>query len=193
LDSDDYFLPNLLENLYKSNFRDFDLICWSAWKELGGKRNIWKPRKLESIYNGVTASFLAGTVCYKKRELVKAGYFDPNLTYGENYELGLRLTQMKPNILLIDQPYSVISQRIRGEESLKDRLHSCMYQYKKHSDLFKKNGKSMSEMLYLIAWLLEKLQITEMAGAYYRKSWQVYNWNYKAFIKLCMYKVFKFS
>jgi glycosyltransferase involved in cell wall biosynthesis len=193
LDADDYFLPNLLKYLSNTNYNKVDVTCWWAWKEIGKERTIWKPKKLEAIYNGITASFLAGTVCYKKDLLLEVDCFDPNLAYGENYELGLRIAQKDPEILLIEKPMHIISGKIRGKESINSRLHSCIYQYKKHSELFLRHGKSNSKMLYLIAFLFEKLEFSSLALAYYHRSWQMSNLNYKAFVKFLILKYSRFS
>src|SRR5690606_9134706 len=66
LDSDDYIEPDLIENLQKENFTHYDIICWQVLKKIDGKQSLWKPTQLDSLYNNITASFLAGSICYRK-------------------------------------------------------------------------------------------------------------------------------
>lgn len=66
LDSDDQFLPDLFLRLIKINYTSYDLICWQVSKLIDGKSSILTPRKLEKIYNNITATFLAGSICYRK-------------------------------------------------------------------------------------------------------------------------------
>jgi glycosyltransferase involved in cell wall biosynthesis len=184
LDSDDYFLPDLVQTLYSEKFYSFDLICWWAIKESGEKRNIWKPRRLEGIYNNITATFLAGSVCYKRKLLIKAGSFDANLKFGENYELGLRICQYSLSIKLIHKTLLVIESRVRTDDSISERLHSCIYQYKKHRALFEKDNLSRSRNFYMIARFLEKSLKKRSSYGFYWRSWQSNPANIKAFLKL---------
>ncbi|WP_423818765.1 glycosyltransferase family A protein [Salinimicrobium sp. TIG7-5_MAKvit] len=188
LDSDDYFLPNLFQQLLDEKFFNFDLICWWAIKENEEKRKIWKPVKLENIYNYRIASFLAGSVCYRRDLLLKAGGFDANLEFGENYELGMRICQYPINIKLIKQTFLVVKSKLRTNDSIPQRLHSCIYQYKKHRNLFKKDRLSESRIFYMIAHFLEKTSKKRSSSNFYLRSWQSNPWNIKAFLKILQSK-----
>ena len=188
LDSDDYFLPDLFERLSSEDLKKYDLICWWTIKQNGSRRDIWKPRKLEAIYNYVTASFLAGSICYRKDLLTKVGGFDTNLEFGENYELGIRICQNELTIKLINKSYLVIKSRSRSDESIPQRLHSCIYQYKKHRELFQKDRLSESRIFYMIAYFLERSSKLNQSMKFYNYSWQSNPWNMKAIIKLLYFK-----
>src|SRR5690606_17922105 len=62
LDSDDQFMPNLIQELNRIPLRSYDLVCWNVIKQIDNKKILWKPRKLEKIYNHIVANFLAGSV-----------------------------------------------------------------------------------------------------------------------------------
>ena len=76
LDSDDYLVPDLVEKLSEENFTNYDILCWQVLKNINGKETLLKPTPLDGLYNNITASFLAGSVCYKKEVFVtKRRYF----------------------------------------------------------------------------------------------------------------------
>jgi len=188
LDSDDYFLPGLFEKLFEVDLDEYDLICWWAIKKTSNDEYLWKPRRLEAIYNYQTATFLAGSICYKRDLLVELGGFDTNLEFGENYELGIRICQNQQRIKLIDKEYLVINSKSRTEESIPQRIHSCIYQYKKHRKLFKEDQISETQILYMIAYLLEKSLKKTSSLRFYKSSWRSKKTNMKAFIKILLLK-----
>src|SRR5690606_7337464 len=106
-DSDDIMYPNLIQTLINENYLKFDIICWQVVKVIKAKKILWKPKKLEEMYGGISASFLAGSICYNKPIFLNSGRYDENLSFGENYELGLRISQIeKLKIKVIYHPLS---------------------------------------------------------------------------------------
>lgn len=194
LDSDDYFFPGLIEELNNINFNKFDLICWQVLKKVDGKTSVWKPYDLGKMYNNITASFLAGSVCYRKEVFIEAGGFDTMMTFGENYELGLRISS-KHNlrIKIIDREFLFyrISQKTRESNSLFNRITSYEHLYKKHFEKYKKHKKSHSNIQYLLGYVYQQHGNLSNAQKYYSSSFKNFPFNYKALLRLIYFKLFR--
>lgn len=186
LDSDDQFLPGLISRLNKINYTEYDLICWQVSKLIDGKSSVWKPQKLGKIYNNITASFLAGSICYKKDTFLKAGGFDPEMFFGENYELGIRigdLGDLKIKILNENFLFYRIQSKHRTSDSIPNKLKSNNYLLFKHKEKYKKDIDSYSKLKYQIAYLIEKSGDKGKALELYREAWYTKPLYLKAFLK----------
>lgn len=193
LDSDDQFFPGLISALNTSIYKNYDLICWQVVKSFKGKKSLWKPARLEKIYSYITATFLAGSICYKKEIFLKSGGFDSKLTFGENYELGMRISEI-PNlkVKIINKPF--LNYRIsetRKSNSIDNRLQSYLHLYKKHENKFIQDGASNSNMNYLLGYVYEKKGFFDDANHYYKKSFKSSCLNYKAFLKIIFFQIFR--
>lgn len=191
LDSDDVIYPQLLSALYEFEFYNYDIICWEVLRIIDGKSKIERPARLDGIYNYVTAIFLAGSICYNKRIFDRAGEYDTKLTFSENYELGIRVSQL-PNLKIgiIDKPllkYEVETLK-RTSNSIKNRLESNLYQYQKHKELFDRNKKAKSNMEYLIGYAFEKSDEISAASKHYKNAWKSHPLNIKALLKIIILK-----
>lgn len=186
LDDDDYFHEGLLKEICAVNYMNYDLISWSAQKLVDGKVIHWKPEKLGRLYRHKKISFLAGSVCYNKELFKKTGGFDENLKYGENYELGLRICQIKNlRIFIIDFELVtiVINSFERTSNSALNQANSYLYQLKKHKSLLKKFPKDLSKFYYNLAYNLESLNKIKLARKFYFNSWKANIFDPKGFIK----------
>jgi len=186
LDSDDYLEPDLVEKLSEENFTNYDIVCWQVLKNINGKETLLKPTPLDGLYNNITASFLAGSVCYKKEVFFKVGSFDPKIRFGENYELGIRIANLHGlRIKLINKVFLKynLNTRKRESNSFDNRLSSHLHQLDKHKDLYERHPKTLSGMYYLIGFVLEKKGDIESAKAFYKSSWKTRRSNVKAFLK----------
>jgi glycosyltransferase involved in cell wall biosynthesis len=193
LDSDDRFLPGLISRLNEINFKNYDLVCWQVLKKIDGNYSVWKPQKLEKIYNNITATFLAGSACYKKEVFLQAGGFDPKMSFGENYELGLRISErkgLKIKVLNEQFLYYVINSNSRESNSLINRLDSYRNLYNKHIKKFQRDRRSHSQILYLLGFVHEKLGMKTESKKLYYSSFSANPLNYKAFLKSIYFKVF---
>src|SRR5690606_19247726 len=125
LDSDDIIYPDLLKVLSEVSYKQFDIICWQVIRRINTKELLWKPQKLEPMYNGIIATFLAGSVCYNKKLFLGCGGYDPQIKFGENYELGLRIAQIKNlKIRVINKPLSQYNLPSKRESnSIANRLN----------------------------------------------------------------------
>jgi glycosyltransferase involved in cell wall biosynthesis len=187
LDSDDVFLPGLVKFLHEAKFFRFDMICWQVVKVIDGKKSLWKPSALGKIYNNIKASFLAGSVCYRKEVFLSSGGYDVNIKFGENYELGMRVSDFKTlRTKIIDRPFlrNNVNTQNRTSNSLSNRLDSYIYMYEKHRQKYEQDKKAKSEMNYLLGYVLEKSEKPAEAQKFYRTSWVTTPWNYKAFLKI---------
>src|SRR5690606_26032399 len=81
--------------LKEARFKNYDLIFWQVKRIINGSVSISKPRKLGRLYNDLTGTFLAGSVCYNKNLFLASGGYDPRIKFGENYELGLRISKQE--------------------------------------------------------------------------------------------------
>ena len=189
LDADDQFEEFMLSTINSMNFWNYDLTTWYAVKLRNHDKSIWKPRKLGPLYNNYKVSFLSGTVCYRKCIIENVGGFDKNMSFGENYELGIRLTKSKLKIKIIPETLIkifVANQRISN--SLNNRIFSTLYQYKKHIETFNRYPKENSKMLYLIGFLFHKKSKLTTAYRFYSASFFRNNFNYKAFFRVIQTK-----
>lgn len=187
LDSDDFLNSDLVSSLKEAQFHNYDIICWQVLKIIDGKRSVWKPKKLGRIYNGITASFLAGSVCYKRDIFLAVGGYDEKLNFGENYELGMRISHLQNlrmkiiNKLLL---FNIVNTLNRTSNSLENRLDSYFHMYEKHVHRYRKDRISDFEMNYLIGYVLEKSNKLVAAKKFYKKSWLRAPWQPKPFLKL---------
>lgn len=191
LDSDDYFDQELLKSVNQAIATEPDIVCWEVTKFIDGRRIIWKPKKLSGIYHHVTASFLAGSVCYKLGVLREIGGYDRALSFGENYELGQRISARKNlKIRIINKPllYYVLNSTTRESNSLQNRLSSYIYLYKKHRTEYDKNSKDSAEMNYLLGFVLEKTKHKRAAIKRFKKSWFDNPTNPKPLLKILYLK-----
>ncbi|MDX1718618.1 MAG: glycosyltransferase family A protein [Salegentibacter mishustinae] len=192
LDSDDKILPGLISRLDEIKCENYDLICWEVLKNIDGKTEVWKPKKLEKIYNNITAIFLAGSVCYKKEIFLQAGGFDPKMTFGENYELGMRISERKDlKIKILPQQflYYVVNNNNRESDTLENKVNSYQNLYKKHRTKFRNDRKSHSQMLYFLGFVYEKLGMKLEAKEYFWYSFVINPLNYKALLKSIYFKL----
>ncbi|WP_179670518.1 glycosyltransferase family 2 protein [Salinimicrobium sediminis] len=187
LDSDDRFLPGLLNRLKEENYTQNDLICWQVSKLIDGKSSIWKPEKLEMIYNSITATFLAGSICYRKDVFLKAGGFDPEMTFGENYELGIRIGQIPSlKIKIVDEPFLIynIDSSNRPSSSVSKKISSHERLLSKHIDLYKTDPISHSRLQYQLGYLYERKGEDRHALGYYQMAWKRRRLYLKPFLKI---------
>jgi glycosyltransferase involved in cell wall biosynthesis len=191
LDSDDELSPNLLEDLMEHKYNNFDIIFWEVKKNLGDKIQIWKPRKLEKIYNYIRGSFLSGSLCYRKEILLKAGGFDPLLSFGENYELGMRVAQLDNlKTTIIPDVYLTyhVNQEFRPHSEPATKLASLEYLLQKHKKNYEKDNYSHSRLLYQMGYLNEKLNQKGKAYRLYKKAQKVNSLYLKPILKILFLK-----
>ncbi|RKS50579.1 glycosyltransferase involved in cell wall biosynthesis [Gillisia mitskevichiae] len=194
LDSDDELYPFLLEELHKIDLRNYDLIFWELKKCIDNKYSLWKPKNLGPMYNDMVGTFLAGSVCYKKEVLISAGSFDSKITFGENYELGIRISAIQNlnlNYIALPLAQQNLNTNNRESNSLENRLNSILYQYKKHEINYRSNLKAKSEINYLIGFLLEESNMKSEALDRYKLSWFSNLFHIKALLKILYLKHLK--
>jgi glycosyltransferase involved in cell wall biosynthesis len=194
LDSDDQFQPELLKNLVAINYIKYDLIFWNLLKQYSDHSRIWKPENLGSLYNNLKGTFLAGSVCYRKDLFFNSGAYDEQMSFGENYELAMRISRSgNLNTAHIDK--DLIIQHINLDErisnSYDNRLASYQHLYQKHYHEFRKYPKEDSKMNYFLGYVLEKKGQQKEAQTKYRKSWCSYPLNLKPLARLVYLNVWK--
>lgn len=194
LDSDDKFLPGLFSQLNKFLNQEFDIICWEVLKKIDEREIHWKPQVLSGLYNGIKATFLAGSILYSKKTFWKVGGYDPHLSFGENYELGLRLSRLDHlKIKIIEKPFLryIVDTKGRTSNSLENRLTSYLYQYETHLSLYEKYPKDHSQINYFIGFVQEKLDMKKAALRHYKKARKYNPSNMKPYLKILYLYLFK--
>lgn len=192
LDSDDELYPDLIRDLTRLDYKRYDVIFWEVMKNFGGSTSIWKPRKLEKIYNGIRGSFLSGSVCYRKEILETVGGFDPNIKFGENFELGMRIAHL-PDLNTIILPSVYLKYNInlgcRPNSEPYSKLESLQYLLKKHKHIYLGDSYSHSRLLYQIGFLYEKLGKFKEAIYYFKKASRVSPFYLKPLVKRIILKL----
>lgn len=193
LDSDDTLHKDLMRLLLRAEFYRYDVICWQVIKVIDGKKSTWKPVKLGKIYNGITAIFLAGSICYKKQVFLDAGGYDENMKFGENYELGMRVSDqqdLKLKVINKSLLFNFVNTTHRTSNSIENRLDSYFHMYVKHRERYRKDRKSQFEINYLLGYVLEKSGKPVAALKFYKKSWLTAPWRPKPFLKILYFSLF---
>lgn len=194
LDSDDQFYSFLIEELNNINLAAYDLIFWELRKIIDNKPSTWKPVNLGLMYNNLVGTFLAGSVCYKKQVLLNAGNFDSKIKFGENYELGLRISAINNlELKYLAKPMAQQNLTTEKRESnlLEHRLSSILYQYEKHKHNYNNNAKAKSEINYLIGFLFEEANMNSKALERYKLSLESNPLSIKALIKFLYLKLLR--
>ncbi len=190
LDSDDLLLPGLISKLNSLDLENLDLIFWEVKKLFEDRTEIWKPSKLEKIYNNITASFLAGSACYKRAIIIEVGGFDEKLHFGENYELGMRIAQIQElKYKVVDDIFLIYEIKAIRENSLPlNKIAALKYLTKKHKYVYEQDPASYSRLLYQLGYLFEKINKNSEAREYFYKAWKVRPVYLKALIKVLQFK-----
>ncbi|WP_051931131.1 glycosyltransferase family 2 protein [Gillisia sp. Hel_I_29] len=192
LDSDDYIFPDLIFEIHSLNLTEYDLVCWYVLKTLNGKKNIWKPTRLDSMYKNLKVHFLAGSIAYRKSVFFEIGGYDEEMFFGENYELGLRWSNSEAlNIYLINKPLSgyIVETSLRTSDNPLNKLLSYFHLIKKHKIAYSFHPKQHSQLLYMIGYNLENINKNKFAYMLYFKSWQTYPYKIKALLKIIYLKI----
>lgn len=192
LDSDDFLFPNLISELQVLDLNDYDLICWEVLKTWDGEQKVWKPKRLNSMYNHFKVHFLAGSVAYRKSIFYAVEGYDENIKFGENYELGLRICRLERlRIGLINKPLSgyLLDSNLRTSDSPRNKLFSYIHQYRKHLDKYNSHPSQHSQLLYMIGYNFEKINKRRSALILYIRSWVVYPLKIKALLKIIYLKL----
>ena len=134
LDSDDRWMPHKLEEVVKLfSRRGTDLVCHSEIWELGSQRQLLNYRSMWcsdsdpflSLYRRNALSTSAVTV--RKSLLFQAGLFDESLPAGQDFDLWLRLGQIKGmRFSFIDEPLGYYHTRSGNISSDPGRRLACL-------------------------------------------------------------------
>lgn len=121
LDSDDYWFPQRLQRAasFLQNGRSDCFLNTDYYVEQDGKRSrtpYYRSRSLECLFAldaaaqlefAIEDNFINSMVIAPRRMLQSAGGFNPNLRYGEDWDLWLRMLDRGHPVRLIPQPSAV--------------------------------------------------------------------------------------
>lgn len=186
LDSDDKLDASLLKELKAGNYNNYDMIFWYVKKIFNDRTLTWKATKLGKMYNGIEASFLSGSVCYRKEVIEDVGGFDPEIHFSENYELGMRISQRENNQTLIIPKilmYYYVSNKNLDHPELTNKLTSLKHLLQKHKKLYLQDSFAYSRLIYQIGFINENLGNKKTALGFYRKASKIRPLYWKPLVK----------
>lgn len=187
LDSDDTLNRKTIDLIHSANISDVDLIFWNVKRTIDGRDYIQQPVPLGGIYNDIKGIFLAGSFCLRKKVFFEIGKYDTQIFFGENYELGLRISDRQQLKLIYIKEVLLnyqISTDSRASDAPERRVESHLYQLEKHKSKYLKDPAEHSKMLHIIAYNLERCGRIDEAQEYYKSSWKKYPLKIKPILKL---------
>lgn len=144
LDSDDYVLPNWLNDFYEAcavNSTDFVFCDMNRVDVELKKKTLVKA--LDPYSMGVTMKsglYMPGTFCVKSSFYYKTGGFDVNLKYGEFTEFSMNSSQLNPSKFFTEKIGLVYEASIAGgSKNLQNKIDSNLFIIQKHPWFFKKH------------------------------------------------------
>ena len=140
LDSDDELNANYFDEVENSLGLAFDAIFVSANLYKGDQLIVVKSKYPHGNYSE-DGLYLAGCFLIRKEIFDAAGGYDPEMTYGENTELSIRLIPVLNNRKFIEQPLiNIFQDKIsRTSNSLKNVISSTEYILAKHKNYYEDN------------------------------------------------------
>ncbi|MCH7396511.1 glycosyltransferase family 2 protein [Belliella sp. DSM 107340] len=154
LDSDDRLAKESIYHFRKKiKTTSFDVV-FSWVKLISEEKKSWEIKKMHKNYpcdkndmpKGV---YLPGAFCIKKELFFSVGSYDPNLHYGENTDLFLRLHIRKYSYGFVEYTSLLhfVGNKSGLSSNLKEILNSNLILLEKHSEYFKKNSITYSSYL----------------------------------------------
>lgn len=144
LDSDDYTLPNWLNDFYEActtNSTDFVFCDMNRVDVVMKKETIIKA--LDPYSMGVVMKsglYMPGTFCVKSSFYYKTRGFDVNLKYGEFTEFSMNSSQLNPTKFFIEKVGLVYEVSISGgSKNSQNKIDSNLLIIQKHPWFFKKH------------------------------------------------------
>lgn len=180
LDSDDEAEPFWLEKMTQRLAEDkSDIVCCglSRYDVNGELIDVKMPKKLSTLFNGITGKFTNGGSFMMKKHIFEAiGGYDPEVRSGQHTELAMRLV---PHVEAHGLKISNINESLirinihpgaRIRTNYKAKYQGSLHTYKKHYSLFQKSKNAKSRYEGIIAFCAYKLGYLSVARTYGLKS-----------------------
>lgn len=176
LDSDDKIHADTLQQFASViNKTRPDIIFCSCRMVKDGVPKIKHPYDHGRAFKNIRALFLAGAFCVRKNIFIKAGGYSTALKFSENYELGLRISQLNVKAETIDHigvDY-FIDTSIRVSNSVRNKLEGNRYLLENHFDIIKSDPDLLATTLSQTGYFLRAQGKKAEARAMYWRSFKV--------------------
>jgi glycosyltransferase involved in cell wall biosynthesis len=185
LDDDDEMLPECIEELVSNYDDDFAYVFAKAYTvdALNNIKYIHRTNKKNIVlYDLLYQNIVGNQVLTKKSTYIEAGLFDENMLAAQDYDMWIRMLQLKKKAKVINKPlyriYDTIHERISliGSKKFKGYFH-CYLKHKSVMDreqrgfrlayIRKIQGKTLSLRLINILFPIKK--IPRLYLGYYKK------------------------
>lgn len=153
IDADDVIYKNFIEEYVAAFEQNNDLqLVYSRAEFFGDKKGEWILPEY-NLKNFISENCIPIFAMIKREEFLKAGMFDSNLKYLEDWELWINITKNKNAVYRIPEILYKY-RKIKNSKSLTtlnkiDDVQdaSRLYIYNKHYDFFKENEFSISNLM----------------------------------------------
>jgi glycosyltransferase involved in cell wall biosynthesis len=188
LDSDDVLAPGALNNFFEAMQQEPDVVHGNVRiiKHDGSEKIKTSRDPYETGINTNMGIWLTGSFCIKREIFLRAGGYDPNISFGENTELFWRLSDMPIASVVIDAIAANIYRSSLDRDSTNpgNLIRSLRYVMDKHQSYFNRSGHV--KWLYLnklgVAYLRNKEQLNSIKC--FVKSIVVKPFRYKSYLRL---------
>lgn len=135
LDSDDTVEPEWLMAFANELKGGKDIaFCGAVLIFHDGEKKVKPPKQLGPLYAGITGIFNAGAYAVSKDVFMDTGGFDPSIKFGENYDLGVRLSHTITSHGFTDRPLLLYNKEIRQTKAaLQNKVKSKQIMLAKYS------------------------------------------------------------
>ncbi len=154
-----------------------------------GQTKIVMPREMGAIFRNQIGLFLSGAFVVRKDLLLIAGGYDEQLTYSENYELGIRLIEAcvreNRHVFQIYEPNLIYRQARKNKNShlLQQKIFkSCILIINKHEEVFLKSKRKFSQFCRIIGVNAYKCGEKGLSRKYFKKAFILHPLDVKALL-----------
>jgi glycosyltransferase involved in cell wall biosynthesis len=188
LDSDDQMKPEYFLSVSQQLAEFPDIVFVGVEFIVNGR---FLRSDLPSQASTVTSSdglFLAGTFIVEKHLFESVGGYDSLISYGENTELGIRLSSIVNTKVFIDVPLIRVFQntRQRTSNSSDNLVSSISYVLEKHHDYFKRHPYNKWVYLNVLGVSLLKLNQKRQGLSVLKEAVFLHPKGIKSYLRYCL-------
>jgi glycosyltransferase involved in cell wall biosynthesis len=176
LDSDDGVAVTWLEDYFELSTKNFypDLLfcLMKRVNQMNNEQEIIHPSDQGNGANG-WGIIIPGAFAVKKSFFEKSGFYDSNITYGENSELFFRLQLLNPTFAVVEKANFIYYPSLDGgSKNLNNKLQSNLYVLRKHELYFSSHLKLKQSYLQTTAVTAARLGDYKLCRSLFIKALQ---------------------
>lgn len=153
IDGDDKFHPTYLEKAFKEINKNNRCLVYSNTTFFGAEEGRWNLAEY-SVQNILKNNCIPIFAIHKKEDFLKAGMFDENLWFGEDWDLWISIIEKtKGDVYKIPEDLFFYRKR-HDKSSLSDNMNhnntadkARLYIFNKHYDFYFKNSLSLTDLI----------------------------------------------